>query len=186
MPYNVKSLSTSKAVDFLKSNGIYLLAVVFLIPYIVRYFKNEDNKDEIQKLDIAVKKNNAQNGKSDPNIIRSKESLLRKKYPKMDSKTSARVRAVAQGVAISLGTNVEDNHFVLNTDLFNVAAWGENEAEAVKLLKTVPGTFPAVEDYYYSLFTRSRNLKTDLLKYLSKSDLSTLRATYKKYGFNNI
>jgi hypothetical protein len=176
------SLTSSKVVLFLKDNGVYLLAVVFLVPYIVRYFKNQDNKDQVQALDIATKANTAENAKVDPSIIKAKETKLKKKYPNLSAKDSTRLKNVAQAIAYALGTNPEDNHFVLSTDLYNVSAWSEDEKEVVKQLKTVTGTFPIVEDYYYHLFTRSRNLKNDLYKYLSPSDLIILRTAYKKVG----
>lgn len=182
--YSKNKLANNKLVLFLKNNGIYLVAVLFAIPYIVRYFNSQGTKDEIQAADLAVKKNNAENGKSDPNIIQKKETQLKKKYPNLKASDSTRLKKVAQAIAYAFGTNPEDNHFVLNTDLYNVSAWAEDEDEAVKQLKTVTGTFPIVEDYYYSLFTRSRNLKSDIYKYLSPSDLTKLRLTYKKAGKN--
>lgn len=182
--YTKNKLANNKLVLFLQSNGIYLVAVLFAIPYIVRYFNSQETKDNIQATDLAVKQNNAENAKQDPTIIKKKETELKTKYPSLKASDSTRLKKVAQAVAYALGTNPEDNHFIANTDLFNVSAWGEDEKEVVKQLKTVTGTFPIVEDYYYHLFTRSRNLKADLYKYLSPSDLTTLRLTYKKSGKN--
>lgn len=180
--YSKNKLVNNKLVLFLQNNGLYLVAVLFAIPYIVRYFNSQENKDNIQSTDLAVKKNNAENAKQDPVIIKKKETVLKNKYPNLTAKDSTRLKNVAQAVAYALGTNPEDNHFIANTDLFNVSAWAEDEKEAVKQLKTVTGTFSIVEDYYYHLFTRSRNLKSDLYKYLSPSDLAQLRLTYKKAG----
>lgn len=181
--YNSKNnLANSKVVLFLKNNGIYLVGVVFLVPYIVRYFKSQEVKDVKQSLDLAVKTNSAQNNKVDPTIIKSKETSLKKKYPNLSAKDSTRLKTIAQSIAFALGTNPEGSTSVLNVDLYGVGSWVEDEKEVVKQLKTTTGTFPIVEDYYYHLFTRSRNLKTDLYKYLSSSDLTTLRTVYKKAG----
>jgi hypothetical protein len=182
--YTKNKLANNKLVLFLQTNGIYLVAVLFAIPYIVRYFNSQEVKDEIQANDLAVKKNNAENGKADPVIIKRKETELKKKYPNLSAKDSTRLKKVAAAIAYAFGTNPEDNHFIANIDLYNVSAWSEDEKEAVKQLKTVTGTFPIVEDYYYHLATRSHNLKTDIYKYLSPSDLTTLRLTYKKAGKN--
>jgi len=182
----LNGLKTNKSVQFLQQNWFFLILIAFALPYVVRYFKSQELLDQKQELNVAEKKNTAENAKANPNIINAKAKTINKKYPNLKPKDSERLKAVAAAVANALGTNVEDNHILFDgsVELFNVKAWSEDEASAVKALKTTTGTFPIVEDYYYSLFTRSRNLKNDLHKYLSKSDISELRATYKKAGYS--
>ncbi|MBA0883804.1 hypothetical protein [Flavobacterium undicola] len=176
----------SKLVLFFQNNAVYIVAVLFAIPYIIRYFNSQEQKDSSQALDLAVKQNSAENAKSSPTIINDKAKVINKKYPNLKSKDSDRLKTIAQKIAFSLGTNPEDNHIIFNgsVELFNIRALVEDENTVVKLLKTTTGTFPIVEDYYYSLFTRSRNLKTDLYKYLSAENISQLRVAYKKANKN--
>lgn len=182
----LNGLKSNKSVLFLQQNWLFILMIAFALPYIVRYFKSQELLDQKQALNVAEKKNTAENAKANPTIINAKAKIINKKYPNLKAKDSERLKAVAASVANALGTNVEDNHILFSgtTELFNVRAWSEDEASVVKALKTTTGTFPIVEDYYYSLFTRSRNLKNDLHKYLSKEDISQLRVTYKKAGYS--
>ncbi|PIF34666.1 hypothetical protein CLU81_5327 [Flavobacterium sp. 9] len=170
------------ALLFFSKYWIYIVVLIFGVPPLVRYIRTVLALNQKNKINTDIVINNAENGTSDPVTIKKKITTVQKKYPNLTDKDMQRCGTVAQGIAIALGTNVEDNHFVLDTDIYNVSAWFEDEAKAVRLLKTVPGTFPVVEDLYFKVCTRSRNLKYDLLKYLSDSDLAKVRATYKKYN----
>lgn len=182
----INKLKNNKLVLFLQNNWFYLLAVSMALPYLVRYFNSQDEKDEKQALDLAQKANTTQNAKSSPTIINAKAKQINKKYPNLKANDSERLKTIAQKIAFALGTNPDDNHIIFgnSVEFFNVRALSEDEATVVKLLKTTTGTFPIVEDYYYSLFTRSRNLKNDLYKYLSRSDISQIRVAYKNAGKN--
>ena len=184
MSYNTNknNLIQNKVVSFLSANWFLLLAVVMGLPPLLRYFKEQSNKNTVQDLKIEKDLNTEQNAKASPDIIRKKVAFFKKKYPNLSTKDIERLKTVAQKVAFSLGTNVQDQDTILGLEYNNISAWGEDEEVVVKYMKTVPNTFPVVEDFYYSLYTRSRNLKNDLYKYLSKNDLSLLRTTYKKYG----
>lgn len=170
--------------EFIKTNWLLLLAALVALPFVYRYVNNILAQIKASNLSKDVAVNNSQNGVSSPVIIQQKIVTIKKKYPNLSVASMEKCKTVAQKIALALGTNVEDNHNIMGADLYNIAAWSEDESEVVKLLKTVPGTFPVVEDLYYNLFTRSRNLKTDLVKYLSQSDLKNIRAVYKKYNVN--
>lgn len=184
IPRNVvkKPVSSAGFFQTIKTNWLLVVACLLLLPLVYRWVVSliAQAKASTYKAETIV--NNSQNGKSSPVIISQKSFDIFKKYVNVKPAEMDRYKAVAQKIAISLGTNVEDNHFVLNTDFFNVSAWTENEASVVKLLKTVPTTFTIVEDLYFNVFTRSRNLKTDLYKYLSASELAEVKKTFAKYG----
>lgn len=183
----INKLKNNKLVLFLQNNWFYLLFVAMVLPYLVRYFKAQEEKDDKQALDLAQKANTTQNAKASPAVINAKaRAINKKKYPNLKANDSERLKSIAQKIAFALGTNPDDNHIVLYNTIegFNVRAWVEDEETVVKLLKTTTGTFPVVEDYYYSLFTRSRNLKNDIYKYLSKENISEIRIAYKKAKVN--
>lgn len=179
---SVKGWFFLKALPFLKRYGLIIIVLTFGLPPLIRYIRTQIALLKGNTIDNKTIVNNAENGVASPVIVKQKITVIKKKYPNLTATDMERMSTVAQGVALALGTNVQDNHFVFSTDLYNVGAWVENEDEVIRLLKTVPSTFPVVEDLYYSVHTRSRNLKNDLLKYLSKSDLEQIRKVYKKYG----
>jgi len=177
-----KTDSYSGFFEWLKLNWLIVCAVLLVFPVFYRWVTTLFAQVKAGQLKADTIVSNAQNGKSSPNIITQKSFNIFKKYPKVSPTEMERYKAVSQQVAIALGTNVEDNHYILNTDLFNVSAWSEDENKVISLLKTVPTTFPIVEDLYYNVFTRSRNLKTDLYKYLSVSEIAQLKKVFAKYG----
>lgn len=179
--------TNSGIINYIKMNWVLILAILLVVPFLYRYISELLAKAKAQTLKNETIVSNAQNAKSSPTIISQKSFDIFKKYPKVKPPEMERYKTVAQKIAIALGTNVEDNHLVFGmVDLYNVNSWVEDENEVVKLLKTVPTTFPIVEDLYYHVFTKSRNLKNDLLSYLSKSDLEKVRSTQKRYGKNFI
>ena len=181
---NSKTNQYLKLVSFFRSYWALLACILLAVPYLIRYIKLQKAKNEVARMDNVVKVNNAQNGKSSPNIIKDKIKLINVKYAKVSSAQKERAKSSTQKIAISLGTNVEDNHVIGSFEFFNVSATTEDEETVVKLLVLSPALFPLIEDYYYSVFTRSRNLKTDIYKYLSKQEIQKIRIVYKKYGFN--
>lgn len=162
-----------------------LLVVVFLgFPPLYRYIKKEIAKTDASLENNAVIINSAQNSTSNPTTQKKKAQVIQKKYPNVTSNDMDRYSAVALKVAVALGTNVDDNHVILGgtVSFHNVSAWSEDEELVIKLLKTVPTTYPIVADLYYSVHTKSRNLTTDLIKLLSKSELEEIRKVQRKYG----
>lgn len=171
--------------SIVSTNWIIIVALLLMLPSLIRWFSNLIAQIKAGITNAKTTINNAENGQSDPSIIAGKSFDVFKKYPNIKPPEMDRYKAVAQKIAKALGTNVEDNHFIANVDLFNVEAWTEDEAGVIKLLKTVPTTFKVVEDLYFHVFTRSRNLKTDLYEYLSESDLNEVRKKWKLYGTQN-
>lgn len=168
----------------LKANWLLIASILLILPVLYKYimylYASMSSTDITAKTTV----NNAQNGTSSPNIISKKSFDIQKKYPNLKANELERYKTVTQQIALALGTNVEDNHFIFGFDLYNVKALNEDEAKVVTLLKTVPTVFPIVEDLYFNVFTRSRNLKTDLYQYLSDLDIKTLRDFYKRYKKN--
>jgi hypothetical protein len=192
---NNKGVKISAFFDWFKTNALSLvllivgvLAVVTLFPYLKRYFDNQIVKTEVNNLENSTLQNNAQNAKTDPDIIKKKKVNFGLKYKNVTSSTIDGVVNHAQGVAAAFGTLAENNHVVFNNSLsfFNVSSWFENESAAIKLLKMHTGTFPILEDAYYNISTKSRFLKNDIYNYLSDKQIVDLRSFYSSKGFKNI
>lgn len=175
-----------KIIPFIKKYGIFIIGLFVVFPYAYKYYKQMVLSVQDTNLQAEKSANANENGKSDPEIVKKKTAEVAKKYPKITPIVMAGLQSSAKGIAIAFGTNVEDNHSLLNQtiDLYNVNAWTEDEATAIKLLKQHTGTFPILEELYYKTATRSRNLVTDILKYLSTKQVEDLRKFYKTKGYN--
>lgn len=172
----------SVGLSFIAKYWLLIILAVVGIPLGYRYWQNQKAKNEANKLSNFEYSNNVQNNSASPTIQEAKARVVHKKYPNLSDKKLRELNTNAQKLTYALGTNVEDNHRNSYIDLFNVAAWTENEALAVSLVKKHTGTFPILADLYYNVYTKSRNLKTDLLKYLSKSDLAEIRKAHLANG----
>ena len=161
-----------------------LVSLVWIIPTIKRWVANQKQKNEANALDNEIKQNNAQNSTASPTIQKKKVAEIKKKYPLVSSKKMQEISANAQKVAIALGTNVEDFRPLFGQSWLPMVhnVYTEDEAAAVSIVKKHSGTYPILAELYYNVHTNSRNLTTDLLKYLSKKDLEEIRAAHKKYG----
>lgn len=179
---SVKDWFFSTIVPFIARYGIFIVVFLVALPRLIKYIKDLQTQAKVSNEKNAVLVNNAENGTASPKTIVKKSEDVQKTYPNLKPVDLERFKTVAQSVAMALGTNVQDNHYIFNTDMYNVSAWSENESEVIRLLKTVPTTFSIVADLYYNVYTRSRDLKADLLKYLNKSELDKIRVVQKKYG----
>ncbi|SHF14158.1 hypothetical protein SAMN05444377_10489 [Flavobacterium fontis] len=199
---------TSKFALFFKANWVQLLLALlfflFVFPWIYRKAqdaissfkqnKQDNATDELKnQIDNAIKVNSAENSTANPVTRTQKQTAVAKKYKsKRLSKAKMRELAnISENIAIAFGTNAEENGSLLGVDFFGdvpktFSAMTEDEKEAIKQLKKVPGTFGIVADYYYNVYTRSRNLKTDIKRFLTTSQIQELRDHYKKYGIRNV
>ncbi|OCB78818.1 hypothetical protein [Flavobacterium crassostreae] len=183
MAQNAKINISNKITPFLKKYGVIIVLFFLLFPYLYKYILKFKNKIE-QATDEAKKdRNTAENATGNPAIIKQKVEQVKKKYPNLNQKTINQINTNALKIATAFGTNVDDNHQIGNFEFFNVKAWTEDEETAIRLLKQHLGTFPILEDFYYTTATRSRNLKADVLKYLSKEQSQELSNFYKKRNY---
>jgi hypothetical protein len=176
----------TKVIPFLKKYGIFLIVLFLVFPYVYKWAKYAIQSIKNTNLETQQIQNANENGKADPIITKQKVVDIKKKYPKVNDKTMNTIVASAFNIAKAFGTNVEDNHVLLGgvIDLYNVSAWFEDEKTAMGYLKRHTGTFPILEEVYYKTATKSKNLKNDIMKYLSQSQYKELANVYKKAGYN--
>ena len=180
------SFLDTKIIPFLKKYGIFLIVLFLVFPYLYKYIKGAINMVKDTNLEAKQTENANQNAKADPVITKNKVAEIKKAYPNVSAKRIDEIEASAKKIAYAFGTNVDDNHVLLGgkIDLYNVRAWTEDEQGAIKELKKFTGTFPILEEMYYKTATKSKNLKNDLIKYLSPTDLQKLSKFYKSQGYS--
>lgn len=183
---NKSSFLDNKIIPFLKKYGIFLVVLFLVFPYVYKYIKKGIEIVRDTNLEAKKTQNSNENAKADPIIIKTKVADVKKKYPTIPAKTMDTIVASAFKIAEAFGTNVDDNHVLLGgaIDLYNISAMTEDEATAIKYLKKHTGTFTILEEVYYKTATKSKNLRNDIMKYLSKSDYNDLAKFYKTKGYN--
>lgn len=180
------SFLDTKIIPFLKKYGIFLIVLFLVFPYLYKYIKQAINIVKDTNLEAKQTENANQNAKADPVLTKEKVNQIKKAYPNVSPKRIDEIEAAAKKIAYALGTNVDDNHVLFGgkIDLYNIRAMTEDEQGAIKELKKFTGTFPILEEMYYKTATKSKNLKNDLIKYLSPTDLQKLSKFYKSVGYS--
>ncbi|MDQ8014471.1 MAG: hypothetical protein REI96_18630 [Flavobacterium nitrogenifigens] len=180
------SFLNSKLIPFFKKYGIFLAILFLAFPFVYKYIKKSIDMVKDTNLESKKAQNSSENAKADPTIIKNKVQAIKKKYPTVSSKSMDSIVASAFKIAEAFGTNVDDNHVLFGgtIDLYNIKAMTEDEATAIKYLKKHTGTFTILEDVYYRTATKSKNLRNDIIKYLSKSEYNELAKFYKSKGYN--
>lgn len=180
------SFLDTKVIPFFKKYGIFLIVLFLVFPYVYKYVKSAVNSIKNTNLEAEKTENANENAKANPIITKAKVEDIKKKYPTMSAKTMDAITASAFKIAKAFGTNVDDNHVLLGgaIDLYNVSAWSEDEKTAITYLKKHTGTFPILEEVYYKTATKSKNLRNDIIKYLSNSQYKELANFYKSKGYN--
>lgn len=180
------SFLDTKVIPFFKKYGIFLAVLFLVFPYLYKYLKKTIEIVKDTNLEAKKEQNSNENAKADPTIIKKKVADLTKSYPTIPKKTMDTIVASAFKIAEAFGTNVDDNHVLLggSIDLYNISAWTEDEKTAISFLKKHTGTFPILEEVYYKTATKSKNLRNDIIKYLSNSQYKELANYYKSKGYN--
>ncbi|MDN3673439.1 hypothetical protein QWY99_10280 [Flavobacterium branchiarum] len=180
------SFLDTKIIPFLKKYGIFLIVLFLVFPYAYKYLKRAIESIKDTNLEAKKTENTNENAKADPIITKGKLEAIKKRYPTLNKKTMDGLSASAFKIAKAFGTNVDDNHVLFggSIDLYNISAWGEDEKSAMSILKKHTGTFPILEELYYKTATKSKNLRNDILKYLSRSQYEEMSKFYKSKGYN--
>ena len=183
---NKPSFLDTQIIPFLKKYGIFLVVLFLAFPYAYKYLKRAIESVKNTNLEAIKEQNANENAKASPEIVKKKVSDIKKSYPSISQKTMDTIVASAFKIAEAFGTNVDDNHVLLGgtVDLYNISAWSEDEKTAITFLKKHTGTFPILEDVYYKTATKSKNLRNDIIKYLSRSQYAELAKFYKSKGYN--
>lgn len=183
---NKPSFLNAKIIPFFKKYGIFLIILFLVFPYAYKYVRIAIEKVRNSNLEAQKTKNSNENAKADPTITKDKIQAIKKKYSSVSSKTMDNIVASAFKIAKAFGTNVDDNHVLFGgaIDLYNIKAMTEDEETAIAYLKKHTGTFPILEDVYYKTATKSKNLRNDILEYLSKAQYAEMAKYYKSKGYN--
>lgn len=154
--------------DWLKINWMFVLGAVFVIPWVIKYLKGQNQALKEQTADIA----------SNVKIIENKDPEVQKKNADKITKVT-HIQSTARDLATHLGVKYSDagNWW----DFLNPKGWTENDKEVLRLLKYEVNNIHLVKKLYFDVYTKSRNLTDDVNALLDEKELAELKAFYKKY-----
>ncbi|MCV9934392.1 hypothetical protein OIU80_19100 [Flavobacterium sp. LS1R47] len=146
--------------DFLQKYWIIITGIILCYPLLKKWYEKFTQDAQERQLEMA--ENDLKIAMANPI---TKEIELTKITPRKD------VHNIAESLAVWLGTNKQTKDAPWYTWITEPMSNFENERETINELLKVknPTTVPLVIGCYY-VITR-RNLKADLKKYLSTSDL---------------
>lgn len=155
-------------IEWLKKNWLFVLGAIFVIPWVIRYVKQQNQALKEQAADI----------KSDVKIIENKDPEIQKNNANKIT-VRADIQATARDLAHHLGVKYSDagNWW----DFLNPKGWTENDKEVLRLVKFQVNNIHLVKRLYYEVYTKSRNLSDDVNKLLDDKELAELKAYYKKH-----
>ena len=157
--YNNRNQPTMWAdfIEWLKKNWLFVLGAIFVIPWVIRYVKQQNQALKEQTADI----------KSDVKIIENKDPQIQKNNADKIT-VRADIQATARDLAHHLGVKYSDagNWW----DFLNPKGWTENDKEVLRLVKFQVNNIHLVKRLYYEVYTKSRNLADDVNKLLDDKE----------------
>lgn len=163
--------TSNNILDVLTKYGIVILVGIWLIPYIIKYYKDSIEKGKVEDIvnDVAV--NNAQNATQNPTIQVDKATKYLRDVRHYDTKGRQRLMDATQKIA---------NAFGYDKAWYNPKGWVENDLEIYLTLWGTMLNYKDIEWLYYNVYTQSRNLTNDIVDKLDEKYLTELRRKFKK------
>lgn len=172
---DVKASGLTRFLDFLARYWIVLIGLLLATPYLFKWIANLKvnasvaQKEALTKSIVETAENNAkQNAIQDLAVNASKEDSILKNFA--DVKMRDRLKTAAKNLAFAFGT-AADSHW------WDVTTLTEDDTQAGKILTDNWAHFKYLEALYQNVYTKNRNLKSDIAKLLDND----IRAKVVKY-----
>lgn len=156
-----------KVLDFLKQNWMYILGLIFIVPYIKRYLDDAETERAINKSknEAELKKQSIENVKTKLKVVNSTPKAQQFELNKVTTKPQ--FQNIAKSIFQDMG---------LNRAWYDPRQWTENDDDVVKALKPVKSKndmFKVKQCYF--IVSGGRDMYVDLKTYLPASDFASLK-----------
>jgi hypothetical protein len=169
-------------IQFIQDNWLFLLAVLFVLPYILKMIREVINSMKENAIKLKVENSNVENAQWIPQTIEEKlYKLLFMKYKISDKKIRERLSASTLSIVNDLGIKYSDDSSQWY-QITDIRGWTENDKSIGDTLVREGHNYKFLEQIYYNVYTQSRNLSADLLKYLDKDQIERVRRAHKSIG----
>jgi hypothetical protein len=170
---NNQNHAFNDAFDFIKRNWLIIAGMLLVIPYLKRYLEDQNTKNIINQGDNFVKEAEAKAEiLKDIKLVENGNPLSQNQKRKAITASSA-LWAASASLSHDLGVKYKDAGNWWN--FLDPRGWTENDKSARKTLVYQRNNFAILEKLYYEVDTNSRNLRSDILKFLDKDELTYLR-----------
>lgn len=173
VPTNKIQKPLNGLLDFLKTNWMYILGLIFIVPYIKRYLDDAENERKIaqQKLAVDLAKQGVETKKAKLKVVNSDPKTQQIELNKITSKPP--FQNIAKSIFNDMGLQYESNFMGFS---WNPRGWSENDDDVIKALKPVKNKndmFKIKQCYF--VISSGRDMYNDLKTYLPASDFATLK-----------
>lgn len=160
----------NKAVNFVKQNWLFLLGIIVIFPYLRAFMQKMAVKTQVDDVKNDIDLNSQINALDNPILQESEADKIVKNLP------------LAQRERLKADVKQFVHHLGINYTWYDPKSWTENDKEAVFILMKWVKLLPTFSSLYYSVYTQSRNLKTDFNKLIDNSEKAKMYAQQVKYN----
>ena len=160
----------NKAITFIKNNWLFLLGIIVVFPYLRAFMQKMAVKTQVDDVKNDIDLNSQINALDNPVLQESEADKILKNLP------------IAQRERMKADVKQFVHHIGINYSWYDPKSWTENDKEAVLLLMKWVKLLPTFSQLYYSVYTQSRNLKTDFNKLIDNSEKQKMYAQQIKYN----
>lgn len=169
---NLVNNTSNKFLDVLTKYGIVILIAIYLIPYIIKYYKDSIDKGKVEDIANETAINNAQNETYDPEIQHDKATKYLRDVKHYATKNRIMLQDATQKLAMLFHTDKA---------WYNPQSWYYDQKAISNLLKLHALNYDDIKWLYYNVYTKSRNLTNDIINEVKSPYIDELRTYYNKW-----
>jgi hypothetical protein len=168
--YNNNTNNENPAITFVKNNWLFILGIMVVFPYLKAWFEKMAIKSKVDDVKNDMSLNSQINALDNPKLQESEADKILKNFP------------IAQRERLKADVKLFTHHIGINYNWYDPKSWSENDKEAVNILKKWVLLLPVFANLYYSVYTQSRNLKTDFNKMIDEKEKQNMYAFQKQHN----
>lgn len=170
MQRNRSNPNENKAIMFLKDNWLFLLGIMVVFPYLRAFMQKMAVKSQVDDVKNDMSLNSQINALDNPILQETEADKILKNLP------------IAQRERLKSDVKQFVHHLGINYNWYDPKSWTENDKEAVLILMKWVKLLPTFSQLYYSVYTQSRNLKTDFHKLIDNKEKQKMFAHQLQYN----
>ena len=170
MQRNSYNQNENKAVTFVKTNWLFILGIIVIFPYLRAFMQRMAVKSQVDDVTNDIDLNAQLNALDNPVLQETEADKILKNFP------------IATREKIKADVKLFVHHIGINYSWYNPKSWTENDKEAVSILVKWVKFMPTFSQLYYSVYTKSRNLKTDFNSLIDNDQKQRMYAQQLRYN----
>lgn len=170
---NQNNIDLEPIMIFLQKYWLIIAGLIFALPWIKNYLDEMKATNIKSALENQVEVNEQKAEAVKDNILLENKNPLTQKEKRLKITGSSELWAASSSLAHHFGVSYSDNGKWY--DFLNPRGFTENDEEIRNILLKYRNYFTKLEKLYFVVDTNSRSLRKDILQYLDKDSLKTVR-----------